>query len=200
MATPPDFSVGAVLTAAQMNAVGMWRVTSCTVTSSGGTAATANGGVISIGSGNTSVTVSDAFSADFNTYRIIISGSSAASTGMNIRLALGATATGYYTTLLFGTYGAGVVNATQSSQSNGNFFDWAGYANTTSLFGDITLINPQIAEHTIFESVFIQNGAGGIAGRTQGALLDTTAYTAFTITPSAGSFTSGNIRVYGYRL
>lgn len=36
MATPPDFSVGQVLTAAQMNAVGLWEIETKTLTASAG--------------------------------------------------------------------------------------------------------------------------------------------------------------------
>ncbi len=45
----PVFAAGDVLGAADMNAVGLWRVTTCTVSSAGGTAATASNGVITIG-------------------------------------------------------------------------------------------------------------------------------------------------------
>jgi hypothetical protein len=73
MPTPPTFSVGQFNTAAYMNAIGLWRVTTCTVSSTGGTAATASNGVITIGAGNTSVTVVNAFSADFDNYLVAVS-------------------------------------------------------------------------------------------------------------------------------
>ena len=57
MATPPTFSSGAVLTAAQMNSVGMWLVKTQTV-----------------GTAVSSVTVTGAFSADYDNYLILMSG------------------------------------------------------------------------------------------------------------------------------
>ena len=53
MATPPDFSVGQVLTAAQMNAVGLWKVGTLTVTNA------------------TSGFTDTAFTSDFKNYRIM---------------------------------------------------------------------------------------------------------------------------------
>jgi hypothetical protein len=52
MATPPVFSSGAVLTAAQMNAVGMWKITEAST----------------IGA---SLSISNCFTSDFKNYRIV---------------------------------------------------------------------------------------------------------------------------------
>ena len=55
MATPPVFSAGAVLTAAQMNAVGLWEIKTQT-----------------IGTGVASFEVTGAFSSDYDNYKIVI--------------------------------------------------------------------------------------------------------------------------------
>ena len=55
--TYPTFTNGQVLPASDLNAIGLWLVKSQTV-----------------GTGVSSVTVSNAFSADFDNYRIIYSG------------------------------------------------------------------------------------------------------------------------------
>jgi hypothetical protein len=78
MATPPTFSSGTVLTAAQMNAVGLWLVKTQT-----------------IGNAVSSVAVTNAFSTDYDNYKIIISGG-ASSAQAFLTLQLGASATGYY--------------------------------------------------------------------------------------------------------
>lgn len=55
MATPPDFSVGQVLTAAQMNAVGLWLISSGT------------------SSGTTAYNYDGVFTSDYENYRIVLS-------------------------------------------------------------------------------------------------------------------------------
>ena len=93
MATPPDFSSGAVLTAAQMNSVGLWLVKTQVV-----------------GNAVASVAVTSAFSSDYDSYRIIYSGGSQSIAG-EMRMTLGATAANYYSAILYSTW-AGAVGAT----------------------------------------------------------------------------------------
>lgn len=197
MATPPDFSVGQVLTAAHMNAVGLWRITGCTVTSVGGTAATASNGVITIGNGNTSVTVSSAFSADFENYKIIISGGGI-STAENVRLQLGSSGTGYYDTVLYISTAATTTPAATGT-SNGALFGRIGAGDTNGINVDIDLINPQLAKYTSFGGHYTYPGTPAFIGQATGLHQVATAYTAFTVSPGSGSFTGGTIRVYGYR-
>ena len=105
----PLFTTGDVLTASDMNAVGLWRVTNCTVTSVGGTAATASNGVITIGTGNTSVTVNNAFSSDYLNYKVIINGNSAsAQNDIQIRYS-GTTTNSYYWNVAYFAYGSGAL-------------------------------------------------------------------------------------------
>jgi hypothetical protein len=195
MATPPDFSVGATLTAAQMNAVGMWRVTTCTVSSVGGTAASASDGVITVGSGNTSLTVSNAFSANFDAYRIIWD-NGALSGGSVVLLQLGASTTGYYNILNFGaSYGTPTPSAV--SKNNANAFGWAGFGDTNYVLLDVELFDPFLSKYTGYRNSYMgSSNAGTGAGLHQVA----TSYSSFTLTPeSAVSFSSGKIRVYGYK-
>ena len=82
MATPPDFTAGQVLTAAQMNAVGLWRVTDGTFT-------------------NTNNFTISGFTSDYEFYRVIIRATRVSGTGtneLNAQLYNGATArtTEYY--------------------------------------------------------------------------------------------------------
>jgi hypothetical protein len=60
--------------------------------------------------------------------------------------------------------------------------------------------NPNLAKYTYFSGALGYNTTNGNSrsGLT-GVLKDTTQYTAFTLTPSAGTLTGGTIRVYGYR-
>ena len=182
MAVPPDFVAGQVLTAAQMNAVGLWLVKTQT-----------------IGSGVASVTVTDAFSADYTNYRIILTGG-AASASSYLALTLGATATGYY----FGANGVrwDTGAATSVWGSNQAAFTNAFYGNSDTMNGTVDLFNPNAAKHTIFTQATLLNlttGVGPLLGG--GYLANTTAYTAFTLTTVTGgaTMTGGTLYVYGYR-
>jgi hypothetical protein len=59
----------------------------------------------------------------------------------------------------------------------------------------IEVINPFEAKYGLF---FSNMSSGSGAGYTTGQHRTATSYTSFSMLPSAGSFSSGNIRVYGY--
>jgi uncharacterized protein YdbL (DUF1318 family) len=180
MSTPPDFTSGAILTAAQMNSVGLWLVKTQTV-----------------GSAVASVTVTDAFSSDFENYKIVISGGAGSTAGATLNMTLGATATGYY----FGATASAFASATVTAINGNNTTSWsrAGVANTNSMNGEIGLFSPNLAKRTHYNGQYVQTVTGGNAVSSGGFLDNATQYTAFTLTPSAGTITGGIIRVYGYR-
>jgi hypothetical protein len=178
MATPPDFSVAQVLTAAHMNAVGLWLVKTQT-----------------IGTAVTDVTVTDAFSADYDAYKIIVTGG-VASAGGALELQLGTTTTGYYSGSLGITYATAA--ATNGADNNASRWTVVGSMNTSSLNMNIDLMGPFLTENTF---MFGQGLTGTTAGRlVTGILNDTTSYTGFKIyATSPQTLTGGTIRVYGYR-
>ena len=176
MATPPVFSAGAVLTAAQMNAVGLWEIKSQT-----------------IGTGVTEVEVTGAFSADYDSYLITINGG-AASTEPNGRLKLGSTVAGYNGVWSYVAYtGGATTNVTDNAAAIWNYV-WR--PTTTSLQAAIWLHSPFLTEFTWYHSFMT---ATTVTGPSSGFLNNTTSYTSFTISPSAGTLTGGTIRVYGLR-
>jgi hypothetical protein len=179
MATPPDFSSGAVLTAAQMNAVGMWLVKSQAV-----------------GTGVSEIVVTGAFSTDFENYKITYTGGNA-STGMNIRMKMGAATTNYYSSLIYNTFAVNTPTGVCQNNTQPQW-EWAGSTNTTSNFLDVTLLSPFVAEQTRMISNWCPFDA---AGYSNNVLVDTTSYTAFTLLPGVAlaTFTGGTVRVYGYR-
>jgi len=177
MTTPPDFTAGQVLTAAQMNAVGLWLIKTQT-----------------IGNAVDTVTVSNAFSADFDNYKIMISGG-VGSTTLALHMTLGATTTGYYYGGKLRTYAGTDVNL---SGSNAAFF-YGGEGNAQTLSLNVEVINPFLADQTLFSvttGIARTDGYGLLVG---GYLDNSTSYTAFTLTASTGTVTGGTIRVYGYR-
>ena len=180
MATPPDFSPGQVLTAAHMDAVGLWLVKSQT-----------------IGTGVSSVTVTDAFSADYDNYRIIVSGG-ASNTALALGLQLGTslTGSGYYS----GVVGTNYTGGTSSGTDNNNT-TWtiAGSAMPDGLALDVDLFGPFLTQKTgvSFNSRvdYRTNGAGTMGN---GFHNSATSYTGFALIVS-GTMTGGTITVYGYR-
>ena len=176
MTTPPDFSSGAVLTAAQMNSVGLWLVKTQVV-----------------GTGVSSVTVSSAFSTDYDSYKIIYSGG-LPSTSNHLGLRLGSTTTLYY--------GGLVYNASASAtpagalDTNASSFSYAAGGNVNYMLLNCDLHNPFLTKYTMINA---SNLSFENYGMYNAALRDNTSYTAFTLIPSAGTITGGTIRIYGYR-
>ena len=176
--TFPVFAPGDILAASDMNAVGLWLVKKQTILS-----------------GVSTVTVSDAFSADYDHYRIMISGG-AGSTSLGLYLTLGSTVTGYYLGQRGYTF-AGL--ASDVGSANATSWDGVGGASTSSLHADFVLLNPYAADETLINGSFTIPSTTGLFRAFGGYLNNTTSYTAFTITTSTGTITGGEIRVYGFR-
>ena len=196
MATPPDFTTGQVLTAAQMNAVGLWRVTGCTVTSVGGTAATASNGVVTTGVGNTSVTLSNAFSADFKNYKVIFTfGTSSAGGRLNLQLNA-ATGTSYYTVATYLAYGT-ATNLALATSGAGETSFYVADTNTAGFASSFELHNPFVSTtKTFITGSWMSNGLAGTFGGVQNTNVS---HTGFTISTGTGNINSNfEIRVYGY--
>ena len=182
MATPPTFSSGAVLTAAQMNSVGMWLVKTQTV-----------------GSAVSSVTVSSAFSADYDNYLILMSGGTASVSG-SIGIQLGASVTGYFGFLVYGDVGSNtVIGAARNNQALMNWQGGCTAAGQAAIVSS-TLLNPFKAAYTTFTNgAYRTVGTNPVYGTMQGEHRVATSYTSFIITPDSGTLTGGTIAVYGYK-
>jgi hypothetical protein len=146
-----------------------------------------------IGTAVSTVSITNAFSATYDNYKIIVTGGVMAAENIwSIRM--GATATNYYGSLTATAFSTGAaVNA--------------GYSNTTSLFcgagnnssfnANIELNGPFLAKPTIIASTFSRILTNGYAANVNGFLNDATSYTDFTLVTSS-SWTGGTIYVYGY--
>jgi hypothetical protein len=178
------YTAGQVLTASSLNANFSF-------------AASAGGLVLiksqTIGTTVNSVTVTGAFSADYENYRIIVSGG-VASTICGLRLTLGATASDYYSGGLDTNY-AGTNGAL--GQANTAFLNFGG-GTVNALTGTADINQPFAAKTTSYFSTHAFNLAGTNSSFSNGFLNNTTSYTAFTLTTSSGTLTGGTIRVYGY--
>jgi hypothetical protein len=146
-----------------------------------------------IGSGVTSVTVTGAFSATYDAYKIVVTGGTTSANNDNLNLQLGSTTTDYY------AGGAGITYATGASAltSQNNTSSWqVGFAQTNGLALSVDLVNPFLSSRTFMQGSLISSvNVRNIAG----VLANTNSHTAFTITAaSADSLTGGTIYVYGY--
>lgn len=197
MTTPPTFTVGQVLTAAQMNAVGMWRITTCTASSVGGTAATASNGVITVGTGNSSVTIQNAFSADFDNYLVTINGMLSTTAGAALYLRC-VTSAGVGNTANWKGNAAFVVSGAGGAFNNG--FDNNTLSTACASIDD----NPSSAHFNINGPFLAQrtglsfNSTDSNYFRMGSSILDTAvSYTGFELAMNVGNMSGGKIRVYG---
>lgn len=148
-----------------------------------------------IGTAVASVTVTDAFSATYDNYKILLSGGSG-STIAQLALKLGSTTTGYYAAMFGAVFSSGAFSG--AGTNNGSSFPNCGLA--TGIFSamNIELLSPNLAKVTNINSGFSFNTANNAYAMMAGELSGTTQYTDFTITPASGTLTGGTIRVYGY--
>jgi len=145
-----------------------------------------------VGTTVASVTVSNAFSATYDNYKVVYTGG-VASTAVDLAITLGATTTNYYFVFGYIPYGGAIAAI---SVNNGASWAYAGGANTALTFINCDIFRPFASDETLITS----NGANANNGNFGGGYLNnTTSYTAFTITPSSGTLTGGTIRVYGYQ-
>jgi hypothetical protein len=147
-----------------------------------------------IGSAVSSVTVTDAFSANYDNYLIVISGGVGSSSSYN-SLLLGASTASYFG----GIVGTNAISGAVANAAINNQARWiyAGWVDTSVLSFNCTLINPFLSKFTLVNGQFFTDNTGfNLAGRHQVA----TSYTSFTIAPiNAGvTMTGGTIYVYGY--
>ena len=148
-----------------------------------------------IGSAVSSVTVTDAFSATYTNYRIVVSADSQSANAI-LELKLGSTTSNYYTVGFYQEFGTATVNGFQSSNSA---FFYSVYGGTNGTSGVIEILKPQVAARTSFTSISASPTTTGLASVYNGFLNDATQYTAFTLTPNSGTITGGQVRVYGYQ-
>lgn len=181
MATPPTFTSGSVLTTAQMNSVGLWLVKSQAVGTAVGT-----------------VSVTSAFSSDYENYKIIYSGG-VGSTNLYLQMQFGIgttwTTTNYYGGMGQVNTGGGTFNIT--ANNGGNSFP-AGGATTGYAQIAIEVQQPNQARPTMAQGPVNRLDLGNI-GNTWLLQNSTTQFTSFLIFPSTGSITGGTIYVYGYK-
>ena len=178
--TFPSFNVGEVLTAADMNAVGLWLVKTQSWTNA------------------TTTTVNDAFSSNYKNYKIIanVTGSGVAQNlGLRLRTATADIGAGQY------AYQTQFVNYTVAGWATGGVTntanDWTDFVRlqaSEEAFGEMDIFGPNTVNVTTMQvrcSDALLHRVGG------GYVNNTTAATGFRLV--SPNNTSGTVRVYGYR-
>lgn len=159
----------------------------------------ADGTITVSASAQSTVTVNGAFSATFDSYRIIWSGgsvSTSAAVSLILKVGGGANSTtGYYGGLTAWNYSNSAIGG---ADSNATQFTWAGGGDS----GTFGLLNVDI--HDPFKAAYTKLAgdviAGAYAGRYTGVHAVNTSYSDFVLDPfGAATMQGGTIRIYGYR-
>jgi hypothetical protein len=179
--TYPVFALGDVLNASDMNAVSMWLVKTQT-----------------IGNGVSSVTVTGAFSADYDNYKIQIAGG-VGSTNLDLRFNFDGNTSEYYTGAMFHPYNIASGNAGGIGRFNLAYWDFAGGASTNNIFMNIDVTSPFLTKNAGYSSPYSVGNIGGSGLVATGFHNNTSSFTGFRLQTSTGTLTGGTIRVYGYR-
>ena len=181
MATPPDFSSGAVLTAAQMNSFGLWKVGTVTATPSA------------------EILVNNVFSSDYENYKVIISNLLIATSPQSLRLQFrdsgGNIGTGHQ-------FGGWFINmtalaATGAYGNTGAASIQIGFSDNTNLVNlSADIYRPNISGQTGLTA----NGSdSGSANFVAGRQTETKTVTGFRLFGSSGNNISGTVQIFGYR-
>ena len=188
MATPPDFSVGQVLTAAHMDAIGLWLVASGSATS------------------GSELIVDGCFTTDFANYQVVVSNlCTAAADGIVFQLrASGSTlgTNGYYGTRMGTFVVGGALTSSSFNNAASAVLPMVSAGGTTNPTGCTwTVLRPQTASK---DTGFYGQGFDSRPAEI-GALVSSGFYNAttqadgFRISCQSSTFTSISVKVYGLR-
>lgn len=192
------FTTGEVLTASDTNTYlndsGLVLITSgVTVSSTGGTAATVANGTVTIGTSNSSVTVSGVFSSTYDNYRIIISGGTgSAADNLSMQLT-GITGSVYRQLGFYQEWGTGTINSYADGVGSTNWL----LVSVNAGYSAITDLTNPFASKVKYANV---NGLGTSAQYIFPSFCNSTSSASgFKISLASATLTGGTIRVYGYR-
>jgi hypothetical protein len=181
----PVFASGDVLNASDMNAVGLWKITSTTATS------------------GTALNIDSIFSADYDCYRLVVSDVRITTgvTGMAAQLRVGGSPanTNYYNVRQGFDYSTGA--ASPAATSNGASWNLALIVDSSnSAACVIDIYHPFLTQKTGYSAQGVDSRTTGLgAFSSSGFHNSATSYTGISIF-SASTFTNIDVSVYGYRL
>ena len=165
-----------------------------------GNVTSANQGLIlvktqTIGSAVSSVTVSDAFSADYDNYKIIISIDNSSTSFAELKLSLGGITFNYYSgglEVFWGAFSSFTNHFTEGPEANFKI----GYQDSGATVCIVELQNPFSSTSRTSISALQSPRTGSL---TMMGFVDSIASaTSVIISPDSGTISGGTIRVYGY--
>jgi hypothetical protein len=176
----PSFSVGEVLTAADMNAVGLWKVASGTLSLT-----------------TTATNVTGVFSSTYTNYRVLINITARSTTNrIDMKYINGTTPTSaaYYQGGIGGNWSADATLYYQRSNNDAQFF---GSAGNSPLQISLDIYNPNVNTYTTHTGtvVSVDNGYNYTVGGMQNA---NNVFTGFQLYTTTGTATV-KYQVFGYR-
>lgn len=176
----PSFSAGDVLTASDMNAVGLWKIAS---------------GSLSLTTTATNVT--GVFSSDYKQYRLLLNNTArSTSNRIDMKYIVGttATSTNYYQGGIASDFSSNTTVYMQRSNNDSQFY---GITSNSLTFITMDIANPNVAASTLHSGTCIDNNSG--YGYSFGGLNQTTnQFTGFQLFTSTGTATV-EYQVFGYR-
>lgn len=153
----------------------------------------------SVGSGVTSVTVTDAFSSNYENYFVTWTGGTLSSLQLiTVYMGSAPAASGYYGAKALSNVGGTFIGG---GDNNGTQWLNANAGDATIADTAFYLYGPYASRRTYISSTYWErNGASSVFGTYGGFLDNTTSYTSFTLDPFLSvTMTGGTIRVYGLR-
>jgi hypothetical protein len=149
--------------------------------------------------GVSSVAVTDVFSATYEQYQITISNVQTSANGAWFAIQLGSTVTGYYGAFTSANYATGnfTGGGNFSNASNFNYAFAISNPATQLNGGSVIVTNPFATQRTTINGFITFLSTTGYAGSVGGFQDSNTSFTGFTLIPTSGTITTGNISVYG---
>ena len=182
MTTPPVFSSGQVLTATQMNSVGIWKVGSQTV-----------------GNAVTYVTVSSVFTSDYDNYKIVYLGGASSVSAVLFRMQLeGITSANYYSSGMQQT----AISPTVVTTNVAGTTVWdLGYTGNQFMRFEIDISNTSAVGNgkTANVAYSCYDSTNSYGGTSAHWLISGSGTTGFTFAPATGTISGGQIYVYAYK-
>jgi len=162
----------------------------------------ANSGLVfikqqTIGTAVSSVSVTSAFSTDYDNYRIIISKTTVSAVGNSAFITInGSTGSTYSSNGIYMTPTSGTVNGLASNQVASGF--WVGVTGGV-WSGSFDVISPFLSAVTNFFGQSAGSGGTSYYNTTMAADSNAASSTGFSVVQAVANLTGGTITVFGYR-
>lgn len=144
-------------------------------------------------------TVTGAFSATYEQYVISVTNVQTSANDAWLAIQLGSTTTAYYGAAAAANYATGNFTGAINFSNASNFNYAFAISNPASNLngGSIIITNPFATKRTTLNGFVARLNTSGYAGAVGGFQDSDTSFTAFTLIPASGTFTLGNVSVYG---